>query len=178
MHLFLSGGFMEYIEIGRVVNTHGLKGELKIESWSDFDDVRYRKGNTVYLETEEGYLPFKVQSFRMHKGNPLVVFQGYGDINLVEKYKGCIVCIAESDRHSLPEGEYYADELTGLRAVDENDAEIGEVISVEETRGAQKNLRIRMADGKEFLLPDIPMFVLDIDPEEGIIRIHMDEGLL
>lgn len=169
---------MEYIEIGKVVNTHGLKGELRIESWSDFDEVRYRKGNTVYLETEEGYLPFQVQSFRIHKGSPLVVFRGYGDINLVEKYKGCVVCIDANDRHELPEGEYYADELIGLRAVDEDGREVGEVTAVEETRGAQKNLRIRMPEGKEFLLPDIPAFVKEVDPENGVIRIHMDEGLL
>ena len=82
------------------------------------------------------------------------------------------------DRHALPEGEFYADELIGMTAKDETDRTIGEVTAVEETRGAQKNLRIRMAGGKEFLLPDIPYFVLHIDPEKRIIRIHMDEGLL
>ena len=41
---------MEYIEIGKIVNTHGLKGELKIESWSSFDEIRYAKGNTVFLK--------------------------------------------------------------------------------------------------------------------------------
>ena len=43
---------MEYIEIGKIVNTHGLKGELKIESWSSFDEIRYAKGNTVFLKID------------------------------------------------------------------------------------------------------------------------------
>ena len=82
---------MAYIRIGKVVNTHGLKGELKISSESDFDDIRYKKGNTVYLRTEEGYVPFEVATFRLHKGFPLVSFKDFQDINLVEKFKNCIV---------------------------------------------------------------------------------------
>ena len=169
---------MEYIQIGRIINTHGLKGELKIESWSDFDAVRYRKGKMVYIRVNDEYLPFKVRSFRLHKGFPLVMLEGILDINLAEQYKNCVICMNADDRHALPEGEFYADELIGMTAKDETDRTIGEVTAVEETRGAQKNLRIRMAGGKEFLLPDIPYFVLHIDPEKRIIRIHMDEGLL
>ncbi|MDO4192000.1 MAG: ribosome maturation factor RimM [Erysipelotrichaceae bacterium] len=169
---------MEYIQIGKIINTHGLKGELKIESWSDFDEIRYKKGKMVYILMNDEYLPFKVRSFRMHKGFPLVTLEGIQDINLAEQYKNCVICMNADDRHELPKGEFYADELIGMTTEDEEGRTIGEVVSVEETRGAQKNLRIRMAEGKEFLLPDIPYFVLNIDPEKRIIRIHMDEGLL
>lgn len=169
---------MEYIEIGRIINTHGLKGEMKIESWSDFDEIRYQKGKTVYILQNDEYLPFKVRSFRVHKGFPLVMLEGIPDINSAEQYKNCVICMNADDRHKLPAGEFYADELIGMKAEDEEGRNIGEVIAVEETRGAQKNLRIRMADGKEFLLPDIPYFVIHVDTENRIIRIHMDEGLL
>lgn len=169
---------MEYIQIGRIINTHGLKGELKIESWSDFDEIRYKRGKTVYIQHENEYLPFQVRSYRVHKGFPLVVLEGLTDINLAEQYKNCIICMSADDRHELPEGEYYADELIGLKAVDETGRTVGTVKAIEETRGAQKNLRILMEDGKEFLLPDIPYFVLAVDRENGIMKIHMDEGLL
>lgn len=169
---------MEYIRIGTIVNTHGLRGEVRIESCSDFDEVRYRKNNTVYILSEGQYLPFCVDSFRTHKGRPLVSFKDHRDINLVEKYKGCDILILASDRHALPEGEYYADELIGLKVIDEEGRLVGEVCDIEETRGAQKNLRIITESGRTFLLPDIPQFVLKIMPEENTIRIHMDEGLL
>ena len=169
---------MEYIKIGRIVNTHGLRGEVRIESFSDFDDVRYRKNSTVYILFEGVYTPFRVDSFRVHKAHPLVSFREHRDINLIEKFKGCDLFILASDRHALPEGEYYADELIGMRVVDEDGTQIGEVADIEETRGAQKNLRIRMDSGKTFLLPDIPQFVLKVMPEEKTIRIHMDGGLL
>lgn len=169
---------MAYIRIGKIVNTHGIKGELKIASESDFDDIRYRKGNTVYLETEDGYVPFEVASFRIHKGFPLVSFRGLADINAVEQYKGLPVYIDEKDRQELPEGEYYRDQLTGLQAVDEDGTAIGEVTAVEETMGAQNNLRIRSAEGKEYLVPNVPAFIAKVDLEEGIIVIRRIEGLL
>ena len=57
---------MEYICIGKIVNTHGIKGELKISSYSDFDRERYQKGNTVYVRFEGNYLPFTVKTYRTH----------------------------------------------------------------------------------------------------------------
>ena len=57
---------MDFIEIGKIVNTHGLKGELKIESWSSFDDIRYEKGNIVYLNIHDEYVPFTVATYREH----------------------------------------------------------------------------------------------------------------
>ena len=168
---------MAYIRIGKVVNTHGLKGELKISSESDFDDIRYKKGNTVYLRTEEGYVPFEVATFRLHKGFPLVSFKDFQDINLVEKFKNCIVYIDEKDRQKLPEGEYYRDQLTGLDAEYEDGEPLGKVISVEETVGAQNNLRIQLKDGREILVPNVKAFVVKVDLDEKKIRIRRIGGL-
>ena len=169
---------MNYIRIGTVINTHGLKGELKISSESDFDDIRYKKGNTVYLECEAGMKPFQVQTYRVHKGFPLVSFTDHTDINLVEQYKGCGVYIDAKDRQDLPEGEYYRDQLEGLCAVDEEGASLGTVVAVEETMGAQNNLRIRDPEGKEFLVPNVPAFVVKVDLSEKKIVIRRIEGLL
>jgi 16S rRNA processing protein RimM len=169
---------MEFIEIGQAVNTHGLKGELKIESWSDFDEIRYTPGNTVYLEKRGEMVPVTVKSFRVHKGYSLVAFEELPEINAVIPYKGCIVYVNADDRQELEEGEYYFDELIGLTAVDEDGKRIDEVISVEETNGAQDNLRIRKEDGKEVLVPNVPAFVTDVDLDQGIIVIHVIEGLL
>jgi len=169
---------MEYIEIGRAVNTHGIRGELKIESWSDFDEIRYTPGNTVYLEKGEEMVPLTVKSFRVHKGYSLVSFEELPDINAAEPYKGCIVYVDDDDRQELEEGEYYFDELIGLKARDEEGNPIGEVIAVEETSGAQDNLRVKREDGREVLIPNVPAFVKDVDLDQGTITIHVIEGLL
>jgi len=169
---------MEYVRIGKAINTHGLKGELKIESSSDFDDLRYEKGNTVYLYWNGEYLPFTVATYRVHKGYSLVSFEGYQDINLIEQYKGALVCIPKDERHELEEGEYYMDELIGLMAEDEAGRHIGEVIDVEETNGAQNNLVIRKDDGSEVLVPYVDEFIKDVNLEVKSITIHVIEGLL
>lgn len=169
---------MEYIEIGKAINTHGLKGELKIESWSDFDSLRYQKGKTVYLLKDGTYTPFKVHSFRVHKGYSLVSFEGYEDINRIESWKGSIVCMDEKERTPLPEGEFYVDELNGFEVIDEEGNHIGLVVDVEGTSGAQNNLRIETGDHRRFLMPNVPAFVKAIDREAKQIHVHMDRGLL
>lgn len=169
---------MEYITIGRAVNTHGLKGELKIESWSDFDELRYQKGNTVYLLQNDTYKPFKVATFRTHKGYSLVSFEDYQDINRIESFKGSLVCIRKEDQHTLPEGEYYRSQLIGLQVYDEAGTLIGTVTAVEETSGAQNNLRVRREGSKDALIPNIPEFVKQVDLSAGRIVIHAEEGLL
>lgn len=169
---------MEYICIGKIVNTHGIKGELKIQSYSDFDSLRYKKGNTVYIHYENNYVPFVVQTFRSHKGNSLVSFQDKQDINLVEQYKNCDVYIEKDSRKPLGKGKYYRDQIKGLTAYDQNNTILGKVISVEETKGAQNNIRIQKEDGSEFLVPFIDEFIKNVDLDNQTLVIQMQEGLL
>ncbi len=169
---------MEYIEIGTIVNTHGIKGELKIQSISDFDSVRYKKGAIVYILHDGKLIPMKARSFRRHKGMSLVAFEEITDINAAEAYKNDKVLIDASTRAALPEGQYYFSDLANLAVVDEEGNRIGTCIQVETTNGAQNNLRIRMDNGKETLVPNVPLFVKKIDLDTGTITIHVIEGLL
>lgn len=169
---------MKYINIGKIINTHGIKGECKIQSYSDFDDIRYKKGNTVYILFDNTYIPCIVQTYRKHKGFPLVSFEQLQDINMVEKYKNCNVYITKQDQTTLPKGQYYRSELIGLQVFDSEGNRLGTVISVEEIKGAQNNLRIEKEDGTQFLVPYIPSFILKVNLDENSLTIRMDEGLL
>ena len=80
---------MEYVNIGKIVNTFGIRGELKVASNTDFVDERFRKGSTVYIGEE--HIPFTVANHREHKGFLLVSFKDHEDINLVEKYKNMMI---------------------------------------------------------------------------------------
>ena len=169
---------MAYICIGKIINTHGIKGEVKIESYSDFDEERYTKGKQVYICVDGKYLPLTVASYRKHKGFPLVSFVYLQNINFVEQYKGCEIYIDEADRKQLKKGEYYRIDLIGLTVVDEEGITLGTIISVEETLGAQNNLRLRLEDAKEVLIPYIPMIVKNVDLDKKVMTIHRMGGLL
>ncbi|MCI5723124.1 MAG: ribosome maturation factor RimM [Erysipelotrichaceae bacterium] len=169
---------MTYICIGKMINTHGIKGEVKIESYSDFDDDRYKKGNQVYVYFEKEYHPLTVASYRRHKGYPLVSFVNMQNINDVEKYKGSQLYISSQSRKQLQQGEYYRTDLIGLTVVNEDGQTLGKVISVEETLGAQNNLRIALETGKEILIPYIPMIIKNVDLPQQTITIHQIGGLL
>ena len=169
---------MEYISIGKIVNTHGIKGELKVESWSDFDEERYRKGNTVYICHQNRYLPFTAKACRFHKNHTLVTLEGIDSIDLAEQYKNDLICIDAEDRDELPEGEYYQDDLRDMTVCDEEGNVIGTVIDMEETSASQNRLRIETEEGKQVLVPFVPAFIKDVDFEEETITIHVMEGLL
>ena len=86
---------MEFVCIGKIVNTFGLKGELKVAYSTDFVSERFKKGSIVYLGEEKA--PFVVKSYRLHKGFLLVVFNDNEDINLVEKYKNLYIYKSKDD---------------------------------------------------------------------------------
>ena len=83
---------MEYVRVGNIVNTFGLKGELKIKSHTDFEDVRFKVTQQLYISYMNAFEPVVIKSFRKHKGFILLSFEKQ-DINLVEKYKGCDIFI-------------------------------------------------------------------------------------
>ena len=169
---------MKYICLGKLLNTHGLKGELKIYSYSDFDDERFKVGNTLYIKEGEEYLPFVVATYRRHKDFPLVSFKDYQDINLIEQYKGNYIYINEEDRPALPDGRYYRPEIIGLNAFDEEGNALGKIISIEETNGAQNNMRLLKENEEEVLIPFVEAFIKEVNVEEGTIIIRVVEGLL
>lgn len=169
---------MEYIKIGTIINTHGIKGEVKIRSCSDFDDERYVKGTTVYIHSGSAYLPFTVASYRVHKGFPLVSFEGCGNINDVEKYKTCDLFVKNSDRKPLTDGRHYVSDLVGMTVKSSDGEVIGIVKDIEDTCGAQRNMRVVREGQKDVLIPYVPAFIRYVDEYAHTIVINVIEGLL
>ncbi len=169
---------MKYIKIGKIINTHGIRGEVKIQSYSDFDAERYQKGNAVYIDSNGEKVEMHVKTYRVHKGFPLVSFAECADINAVEGYKNCDLFIMESQRKPLTDGRHYYTDLIGMTVLDEEGNEIGEILDIEDTIGANRNIRIQKKDGKESLVPYVPTFVKRVDEENKQMVIHVIEGLL
>ena len=167
---------MEYVNIGKIVNTFGIKGELKIASYTDFVEERFKKGTEVYIG--EDHIPFTVAHHREHKGFLLVAFKDNEDINLVEKYKGMMIFKSKDDIKPLKKGEYYFSDLKDLDVYVE-DEYVGKVLNVEE--GVRNNnLRIlKKADGKQYLVPFLmDIFIENVDLKEKRIDVVKMEGLI
>lgn len=175
MHPFLEVD-MEQIVIGKLVNTHGLRGDVKIKPMTDFTDIRFRVGASIHLQSGSALLPLEIQSVKENKGMLFVHFVGYDDINLVEGWKGSLLSIDRDQTHALDEDEAYFFELKGCEVVDENGQFLGNVSEVLET-SANAILRVKR-DGLEFLVPYVKAFILDFSRSEHKVTIRMMEGLL
>ncbi len=166
---------MEYVTIGKILNTFGIKGELKVDVYTDFTEERFKKDSTIYIG--EDYLPFKVRSYREHKGFLLLLLKDNEDINLVERFKGMYLYKSKDDIKPLKEGEYYFSDLQDLD-VYVDDKKIGRVLNVEAGL-RNNNLRVlKDEDHKEYLIPFIPVFIKDVDLKEKRIDINWIEGLI
>ena len=164
---------MDKVRVGVIVNTHALKGELKVKSFSDFDEKRFAKGSELLIHYHKEYIEVKVKSVRESKGMLLVLFEGLEDINLVEKYKGCELFVSKDNLHELEEDEVYFHDLMNCDVYDEENNFIGKVEEVLET-GANAVLRVN----KKILIPFVKAFIKDTDIPNKKIVIFKVEGLL
>lgn len=168
---------MEYMKIGKIVNTFGLKGELKIKSYTDFNEERFAKGNIIFVNYNDQYLEFKIDSYRVHKNNVLITFLDMMDINMVEKYKTSEVFCDKANLHELDKDDYYFFELQGMQVFSDEDEYIGEVSEVIEGK-AQNLLRIKKDNNETVLIPYIDNFIVSVDDIDKKIIVHLIEGLI
>ena len=158
----------EYVEAGRIVNTHGVGGEVKIEVWLDSPEY-FRSFKRLYLYGKEK----KIVSARVHKNFVIARLDGVEDLNAAMALKGKTVEILRADAH-LKEGEFFVQDILGFRVVDERGTEIGRLVDAEETPASM----IYVVKGeKEHLIPAVREFILGIDARREEIRVHLIEGM-
>ncbi|AZK47818.1 ribosome maturation factor RimM [Paenibacillus lentus] len=167
------------LSVGKIVNTHGIRGELKVISSTDFPEVRFAPKSRlmmVHPETSE-QIEVTVASARPNKGAFIVRFAGYDNINEVEKYKGYDIKVSKDESVELPDNEYYFYEIIGCRVIDEEGNELG-VIEEILRPGANDVWVVKMPNRKQLLLPVIDDVVLDVDVQAKVVKVHLMEGLL
>ncbi len=157
----------KYYRVGKILNTHGLKGDLKIMVVSDFD--RFKKGDVVYLLHKGEYIELKVIKRSEYPPHILVRFEGYEDINLVEKYKGDELFITSLQQEKLDDGEYYFHELIGLEVVNERNISKGVVTDVREVPQGYL-LVVKKPDGKNALVPFRNEFIGKVTSKRIIVK--------
>jgi 16S rRNA processing protein RimM len=169
----------EWFNVGKVVNTHGVKGEVKVISRTDFPEERYEPGNTLYLflSQQEEPISLVVGSHRKHKNFDLLTFENYTNISDVENFKDGILKVTEDQLTDLHEGEYYFHEIVGCTVYTVSGEELGKIKEIL-TPGANDVWVIKGSKGKEILIPYIEDVVKEINVEEKKILIEPMEGLL
>jgi 16S rRNA processing protein RimM len=169
----------KYFNVGKIVNTHGIKGEVRVISRTDFPEERYKVGNTLLLFLPGSKEPVEVivKSHRTHKNFNLLTFEGYDNVNQVEKFRDGILKVPESQRGKLEEGEFYLQDIIGCLMFTTKGEEIGKVVEIL-SPGANDVWVVKNAKGKEVLIPYIEDIVKKVDVIEKIILIDPMEGLL
>jgi len=165
--------------VGKIVNTHGIRGELKIVPSTDFPDERFAKGSVlVFFDPQKKTtLPVTVQSAREHKKMFIVKFQGMDHINDVEKYKGWILKVEEKYLSELSDDEFYYHEIIGCKVITVEGEELGTISEIL-SPGANDVWVVERAQGKPVLIPYIDDVVLEVDVEEKRVKVALMEGLL
>lgn len=163
--------------VGKIVNTHGLKGEVKVKRITDFEE-RFHIGSTVYLKNKDGEItPLKIICFRTHKNHDLLQFENYDDIEAVEPLKGKTLYIKKEQLTPLDEGEFYYHEIIGCKMYTLDGQYIGEIESIL-TPGANDVWVVKNDEGKEYLIPYIEDVVKEVNINEKKVFIELMEGLL
>lgn len=167
---------MDMIRIGILVNTHGIRGEMKVMSTTDSPEERFVKGMKAYIESGRELIPVEIQYAKSASKGIIVKFKQFSNINDIEKYKGCNLMAALEDLPELEEDEAYFFELEGCDVYTESKEYIGEVSEVLETP-AHAILRVKTED-KDVLIPFVDAFITDFDRDEKRLYVHVVEGLL
>ena len=164
-----------YLELGQIVSTHGVRGEVKINPWCDDPSFAKRFG-TVFFG-KNGEEPVKVLSCRAHKNMILMLLEGYDSIEKAQALRNQMVYIRRSDV-SLQEGVWFIEELIGCSVLDADDPSVcyGTLTDVSKT-GANDVWSVTDESGREYLLPAIRDVVIDADVANDRVLIHPLKGI-
>ena len=164
----------QYLEIGKIVNVHGLRGEIKVVPWCD-DPEFLCEFDTLYLSKAQE--PVTVTAARLQKGNVLLHLEGIDTVEAAEKLRGQVLYI-DRDEVELEEGVYFIQDLIGLEVLDADTGKsYGTLTDVMQT-GANDVYEVKDASGKAVLIPAIPDVIQETDLAGGVMRIRPLEGLL
>ena len=163
-----------YLELGQIVSTHGIKGEVRFNPWCDTPDF-VKKFKTLYFDNK-GEKNIKVISARPHGNVAILLLDGIDDVDKARALKNTVLYMKRSDA-KLPKGTWFIQELFDCTVIDDDSGEnLGIITDVSET-GANDVWHIKTPKGSEVLIPAIKQVVVSVDVEEGIVKINPIKGL-
>lgn len=162
--------------IGRIINTHGIDGELKVQQITDFTEL-FTSGQIVYIKLNNKVKELVIEKHRPHQHHHLIRFEGFESIDDVEHLKGLDLKIKEEQLPILGEREYHYNEIIDCIMYTTDNDEIGKVVNIL-SPGANDVWVVENDEGKEYLIPFIDDVVKTIDVDNKKVTIELMEGLL
>ena len=162
---------MKYVLVGKLVNTHGLKGEVRILSEFKYKDRVFLPGMKIYIGRDK--VCEEIVSYRHHKIFEMIMMKGYNDINQVLKYKGEYVFVNKEDI-KLNLGEYLDEDIIGLRVMVDG-VEIGRVIRIEDHN--KNRVLVVKNTTKNYLIPYNFDIIKEIDISKKEMKVLNISGL-
>lgn len=158
----------EMLECGKIVNTHGIRGEVKIIPWADSPEFLCDLP-ALYIDGK----PVTIRSARVHKGNVIALLEGIDDVNAAMLLKEKVVYMSRDDV-DLPEGSFYLADIIGLKVIDEAGNDLGVLHDILSPSLQQ----VYVVKGqREIMIPVVPEFILETNVEGGYIKVRLIEGM-
>lgn len=158
----------ELLECGKIVNTHGIRGEVKIIPWAD--DAEFLCDlPTLYIDGK----PVAVRNARVHKGNAIVLLEGVDDMNTAMLLKNKVVYLHRDDVE-LEEDAFFLADVIGLDVVDENGVKLGVLDDI--LSPSLQDVYVVKGE-REIMIPVVPEFILETNVDEGYIKVRLIEGM-
>ena len=158
-------------EIGKIVNTFGIKGEVKVIPYTD-DIEQFKKIKNIYVNNDV----MEIESVRYHKNTIILKFKGIDTMNDAENIKNSILKIQRTKK-KLPQNTYYITDLIGVDVYTDEDKLLGKVKDIYNT-GANDIYIVETSENKEILLPAIKEVIKKVDIENKKIIVHILKGLI
>ena len=163
-----------FFEAGLICHPHGVKGEMLIQL-----NRQYLRsllpGKQIFLGSS--HKPYTLLSCRDHNKGLLIQLEGIQNPEIAGQFRNFPIFISAHKRTELPAGEYYSDQLIGLKVIHKDGQELGRLVEIIET-GANDVYVVIGNDKKEILLPAIPEVILNVDLATSLIKVHILPGLI
>lgn len=166
---------MEMLEIGKIINTHGLRGDVKVTSWTDIPED-FENIKKAYVKKSGEEILLNISYVKYQKNNLIIKFKEINSIEEAETFKNLVLRAEKSDLPPLPEGVYYIADLIGCTVVDNNGEEKGKVLDVF-SAGAGNVYEVQGENGKKLYLPANEGTIISTNIESKKITMNIPDGL-
>ena len=166
---------MDRLEVGKIVNTHGLKGEVKIVTWTDYPEV-FEDLEYVFAKKKNEEIKLNLKQIKYQKNNIIAKFLEINSIEEAETFKNCVLTAERDMLGELPEGTYYIADLIGCEVFSDEGESLGKISDVFNT-GANDIYAVSVPQKKDLLIPVTEEAVLNVDIENKRVTVHLIEGL-
>ena len=162
----------QYLEVGKITNTHGIMGEVRVQPWADSPEFLCQF-KTLYVD--EAHWPIKVEQARVHKNMVILKLEGIIDVPSALSLRNAVLYIDRADA-KLPKGSFFLADLMGLEV---RDAQSGKVLGkiADIMNLPANNVYVVRGGERELLIPAVPQFIAETNVEGGYLRVNMMEGL-